>query len=60
MLKLGMKNHNRANIPVMTNPLLTNDAKIFIKSAYPKKTSVNFGLEGNPLPLSLVKNNEKG
>tara|TARA_B110001452_G_C15210691_1_gene419946 strand:- start:1098 stop:1265 length:168 start_codon:yes stop_codon:yes gene_type:complete len=55
-----MKNHNRANIPVMTNPLLTNDAKIFIKSAYPKKTSVNFGLEGNPLPLSLVKNNEKG
>ena len=35
VLKLGMKNHNRANIPAMTRPTLVNDTKIFIKSPHP-------------------------
>ena len=44
LLKLGMKNHNRVNIPAMARPMLSNDAKIFIKSPYPLKKSVSYGL----------------
>jgi hypothetical protein len=32
VLKLGMKNHNRANIPAMASPKTINDAKVFIKT----------------------------
>jgi hypothetical protein len=38
VLKLGMTNHNRENIPAMASPTTINDAKIFIKAPLLNRT----------------------
>jgi hypothetical protein len=38
VLKLGMKSHNRANIPAIASPTMINDAKIFIKTPLLNRT----------------------